>query len=50
VQGVANVTSSMRSALDELNFTVVQARQTSQRLHGLAGQFQVTQVQGKPAV
>jgi methyl-accepting chemotaxis protein len=50
VQGVANVTSSMRSALDELNYTVVQARQTSQRLHGLAGQFQVTQVQGKPAV
>jgi len=50
VQGVATVTSSMRSALDELNYTVVQARQTSQRLHGLAGQFQVTQVQGKPAV
>jgi len=50
VQGVANVTSSMRSALDELNYTVVQARQTSQRLHELAGQFQVTQVQGKPAV
>jgi methyl-accepting chemotaxis protein len=50
VQGVANVTSSMRSALDDLNYTVVQARQTSQRLHGLAGQFQVTQVQGKPAV
>jgi methyl-accepting chemotaxis protein len=50
VQGVAQVTSSMRSALDELNYTVVQARQTSQRLHGLAGQFQVTQVQGKPAV
>lgn len=50
VQGVAQVTSSMRTALDELNYTVVQARQTSQRLHGLAGQFQVTQVQGKPAV
>jgi methyl-accepting chemotaxis protein len=50
VQGVATVTSSMRSALDELNYTVVQARQTAQRLHGLAGQFQVTQVQGKPAV
>ena len=49
VQGVATVTSSMRSALDELNYTVVQARQTAKRLHGLAGQFQVTQLQERIA-
>jgi hypothetical protein len=36
----------MRSALEDLNYSVVEARQTAQRLHGLAGQFQVTQVQG----
>jgi methyl-accepting chemotaxis protein len=45
VRGVASVTSSMRSALDELNQTVLQARQIAQRLHTLAGQFQVTQVE-----
>jgi methyl-accepting chemotaxis protein len=50
VQGVANVTESMRNALEELSSTVVQARQTAHKLHGLAGQFQVTQVQGRPAV
>jgi len=43
VQGVADVTESMRGALDELNFSVAQARQTSQKLKGLASQFQVTQ-------
>ena len=46
VQGVAQVTTSMRTALEDLNYTVVQARQTAQKLHGLAGQFQVTQAQG----
>ncbi|MDD2761283.1 MAG: methyl-accepting chemotaxis protein, partial [Methylomonas sp.] len=45
VQGVAEMTESMREALDELNFSVVQSRQTSQKLKHLAGQFQVTQVQ-----
>jgi len=45
VQGVAVMTESMREALDELNFSVAQSRQTSQRLKHLAGQFQVTQVQ-----
>jgi methyl-accepting chemotaxis protein len=50
VQGVAKVTTSMRSAQEELNYTVIQARQTAHKLHGLAGQFQVTQVQGRPAV
>ena len=45
VQGVAAMTESMREALDELNFSVAQSRQTSQRLKHLAGQFQVTQVQ-----
>ncbi|OIQ78618.1 biofilm dispersion protein BdlA [mine drainage metagenome] len=50
VQGVAKVTTSMRSAQEELNYTVMQARQTAHKLHGLAGQFQVTQVQGRPAV
>ncbi len=47
VQGVATVTESMRGALDELNFSVAQARQTSQKLKRLAGQFQVTEVQGQ---
>lgn len=50
VQGVATVTQSMRGALDELNFSMAQARQTSQRLQGLAGQFKVTQIQGRPGV
>ena len=50
VQGVATVTKSMRGALDELNFSMAQARQTSQRLQGLAGQFKVTQIQGRPGV
>ncbi|BBL70211.1 methyl-accepting chemotaxis protein [Methylogaea oryzae] len=49
VRGVADVTESMRSALDELNFSVAQARQTSEKLRRLAGQFQVTQMQGNPA-
>jgi methyl-accepting chemotaxis protein len=43
VQGVATVTESMRGALDELSFSVTSARQTSQRLHLLTNQFQVTQ-------
>jgi methyl-accepting chemotaxis protein len=46
VKGVAEGTQTMRSALEDLNYSVVEARQTAQRLHGLAGQFQVTQVQG----
>lgn len=50
VQGVAAVTESMRGALDELNFSVAQAKQTSQKLMGLAGQFQVSQVQAKLAI
>lgn len=50
VQSVADVTESMRGALDELNFSVAQARQTSQKLKGLAGQFQVTQTQARPAI
>jgi methyl-accepting chemotaxis protein len=50
VQGVAQVTNSMRSALEELNYTVLQARQTAHKLHGLAGQFQVTQAHGHVAV
>lgn len=50
VQSVADVTESMRGALDELNFSVAQARQTSQKLKGLAGQFQVTQIQATPAI
>ncbi len=43
VQGVAQVTTSMRTALEDLNYSVVQARQTAHKLHGLAGQFQVSQ-------
>ncbi|MGZ4959733.1 MAG: methyl-accepting chemotaxis protein [Methylomonas sp.] len=50
VQGVAEVTESMRSALDELNFSVAQARQTSHKLKSLASQFQVTQAQNRPAL
>jgi methyl-accepting chemotaxis protein len=46
VKGVAEGTQTMRSALEDLNYSVLEARQTAQRLHGLAGQFQVTQVQG----
>ncbi len=49
VQGVAAMTESMREALDELNFSVAQSRQTSQKLKHLAGQFQVTQVQQRVA-
>jgi methyl-accepting chemotaxis protein len=43
VQGVATVTESMRGALNELNFSMVQTQQTSLRLQQLAGQFEVTQ-------
>jgi len=50
VQSVAEVTESMRGALDELNFSVAQAKQTSQKLKALAGQFQVTQTQARPAI
>lgn len=50
VQGVATVTESMRGALDELNFSVSQSRQTSQKLKRLADQFQVSQSQGNPAL
>ena len=50
VQGVAEVTESMGGALDELNFSVAQARQTSHKLKRLASQFQVTQAQGRPAI
>lgn len=50
VQGVATVTESMRDALDELNFSVAQAKQTSQKLMGLAGQFQVSQAQTRLAI
>ncbi len=42
VQGVATVTASMRGALDELNFSMLRARQTSQRLQLLTEQFDVT--------
>jgi methyl-accepting chemotaxis protein len=45
VQGVAEVTESMRSALDELNSSVTRARQTSQKLKRLADQFQTSQSQ-----
>ncbi|OIR09709.1 methyl-accepting chemotaxis protein 2 [mine drainage metagenome] len=50
VQGVAEVTESMRGALDQLNFSVARARQTSLRLQHLSSQFQVTQLQARPAV
>jgi len=50
VQGVAAMTESMREALDELNFSVAQSRQTSQKLKHLASQFQVTQVQQRSVV
>lgn len=43
VQGVAKVTESMRGALGELNFSVARAKQTSEKLKRLSGQFQVTQ-------
>ncbi len=42
-QGVAKVTESMRDALNELNFSAVQARQTAGRIKSLADQFQVSQ-------
>lgn len=48
VQGVAKVTESMRGALDQLNFSVARARQTSLRLQHLSSQFQVTQLQAHP--
>ncbi len=50
VQSVAQVTSSMRGALEELSSTVIQARQTAHKLQDLAGQFQVTQAHARPAV
>jgi methyl-accepting chemotaxis protein len=43
VQGVAEVTESMRGALGELNFSVARAKQTSEKLKRLSSQFQVTQ-------
>lgn len=43
VQGVAQVTESMRGALGELDFSAIQARQTASRMKGLADQFQVSQ-------
>lgn len=43
VQGVAQVTESMRGALGELDFSATQARQTANRMKGLADQFQVSQ-------
>ncbi|HEX5364920.1 MAG TPA: methyl-accepting chemotaxis protein [Gallionella sp.] len=43
VQGVAQVTESMRGALGELDFSATQARQTAHRMKGLADQFQVSQ-------
>ena len=50
VHGVAKVTESMRGALDQLNFSVARARQTSLRLQHLSSQFQVTQLQARPGV
>lgn len=41
--GVAKVTESMRSALEELSFSAAQAQQTAQNMNGLAHQFQVSQ-------
>jgi methyl-accepting chemotaxis protein len=41
--GVAKVTESMRSALEELGFSATLAQQASQNMKGLAHQFQVTQ-------
>ena len=41
--GVAKVTESMRSALEELGFSATQAQQASNNMRGLAHQFQVTQ-------
>jgi len=43
VQGVAQITESMRGALNELNSSAAQARQTAGRIKSLADQFQVTQ-------
>jgi methyl-accepting chemotaxis protein len=40
--GVAEVTSSMKSAQEELGFSAAQARQSAQKVKGLAYQFQVT--------
>lgn len=43
VKGVAQVTETMREALGELDFSATQARQTANRMKGLADQFQVSQ-------
>lgn len=45
VRGIATVAGSMSGALDTLNFSMAQARQTSQRLQLLTSQFEVTQPQ-----
>lgn len=50
VKGVAQVTESMHTALDELNLSVARARQTSQKLKRLSDQFQTTQAQENPAL
>jgi methyl-accepting chemotaxis protein len=50
VQGVAQVTESMRDALGELNFSVARAKQTSEKLKRLSGQFQVTQMQARAEI
>jgi methyl-accepting chemotaxis protein len=50
VKDVAKVTESMRGALDQLNFSVARARQTSLRLQHLSSQFQVTQLQARPSI
>lgn len=50
VQGVAEVTESMREALGELNFSVARAKQTSEKLKRLSGQFQVTQMQARAEI
>lgn len=42
VQGVAQTTASMRSALDELSSSAAQARQTASRIKNLADRFEVT--------
>ena len=43
VSSVTQVTEAMRAALGELNFSVSQAKQASQRMQGLAGQFRVSE-------
>jgi methyl-accepting chemotaxis protein len=49
VRGIATVTESMSGALDALNFSMAQAKQTSQRLQLLTNQFEVTQSTGRVA-